>query len=60
MKGSSLPQQVTAVQKVYKIDAFRALYSQVSFAIQRMKWKLLTSPKSVYAVSARTLGLVPA
>ena len=57
LKGSSLPQQVDAVQKV---DILRALYSQVLFAVQRMKWKSLTSPKSVYAVSPTTLALAPA
>ena len=55
-------QQVDAIQKMYKIDVralVKTLYSQVSFAVQRMKWKSFTSPKDVYAVSARTLGLVP-
>ena len=47
----SLPQQANAIQKVCKIDVVRALYSQVSFAVQRMKGKSLTSAKSVYAVS---------
>ena len=55
----SLPQQADAIQKVYKIDV-SALYSRISFAVQRMKWKSFTSPMSVYAVSPRTLGLVPA
>ena len=57
LKGSSLPQQVNAIQKA---DVLRSLYSQVSFAVQRMKRKLLASPKSVCAVSARTLALAPA
>ena len=48
----SLPRQVDAIQTVYKTDVVRAIYSQVSFAVQR------TSLKSVYSVSARTLGLV--
>ena len=55
--------QVNGIQKMYKIDvrAFvKTLYSQLSFAVQRMKWKSLwISPKSVYAVSARALGLAP-
>ena len=35
-------QQVNAIQKMYKIDVralVKTLYSQVSFAVQRMKWK---------------------
>ena len=35
-------QQVDAIQKMYKIDVralVKTLYSQVSFAVQRMKWK---------------------
>ena len=55
--------QVNGIQKMYKIDvrAFvKTLYSQLSFAVRRMKWKSLwISPKSVYAVSARALGLAP-
>ena len=52
-------QQVDAIQKMYKIDVralVKTLYSQVSFAVHWREWKSLTSRKSVYAVSARTLG----
>ena len=59
-KSKRRPQQVDAIQKVHKIDVVRALCSQVAFAVQRMKWKSLTSPKRVCAVSARTRGLAPA
>ena len=45
--------------EVDDIQKAKTLYSQVSFAVQRIKWKSFMSPKDVYAVSARMLGLVP-